>query len=81
MSLIRAAGSPEIITVAEPLAIIPGPAGTQLGRVHGVVVSVALAAGCFPISTVGAPLTMVSGMAGCGTGVGVGAAGWIGAWQ
>ena len=48
-----AAGMPPIMTVAEPLEIIPGPAGTQLGNEHGAVVSVTRAAGLPPIMTVG----------------------------
>ncbi len=81
MSPTRAAGKPPIRTVKEPNEIIPGPAGTQDGRVHGVVMSLTRAAGCPPISTFGCPLTIVSGTGGCATGVGVGAGGWIGAWQ
>ena len=82
MSPMRAAGMLQIMTVAEPLEIIPGPAGTQGGGpVHGMVVSATRAAGMLPIITVGAPLTMASGMGGWGTGVGTGAGGWIGAWQ
>ena len=78
-SLTLAAGRLPIKTVADPLAIIPGPAGTQLGSMQGMVVSVARAAGKFPINTVGWPLTIANGKAGWGTGVGTGAAGWIGA--
>ena len=74
-SLTRAAGMPAIITVAEPLLMMPGPPGTQLGSMHGVDWSVTRAAGLFEIITVGAPLMMVNGNAGCATGVGVGAAG------
>ena len=77
----RAAGIFPISTVAEPLAIIPGPPGTQPGRRHGVVVSITRAAGWLPIRTVGSPFMMVRGNAGCGAGVGVGPGGWIGAWQ
>jgi len=77
----RAAGMPPIITVPDPLAIMPGPAGTQLGSEHGADVSVTRAAGLLPIITVDSPLMMASGRAGCGTGVGTGAAGWMGAWQ
>ena len=79
MSPILAAGRKPIITVAEPLAIMPGPAGTQLGSMHGVVVSLTRAAGRFPMSTVGSPLMIVKGRGGCGTGVGLGDGGWIGA--
>lgn len=79
MSVSRAAGNPPIMTVADPFAIMPGPPGTQLGRVHGAVVSVARAAGEPAISTLACPLTIVKGIGGCGTGVGTGAAGWMGA--
>jgi len=79
MSPARAAGMLPIRTVVEPREIIPGPAGTQLGSVQGVVVSVTRAAGRLPISTVGWPLIIVNGSGGCGTGVGTGAGGWIGA--
>ena len=75
LSLARAAGSIPIMTVAEPLAIMPGPAGVQLASIQGLVVLVAVAAGFPPIITVGTPLTMVNGIGGCGMGVGVGAAG------
>ena len=82
MSPTRAAGSPQIITVADPLPMTPGPPGTQLGSEQGAVMSVDRAAGKPPIFTVTAPGgTMASGNAGCGTGVGTSAAGWIGAWQ
>jgi len=81
MSSTRAAGIPAIFTVAEPLAIIPGPLGTQAGSVHGAVTSVTRAAGILPIITFGAPVTIASGNAGWADGVGTGAGGWIGAWQ
>ena len=69
-------------TVAEPIAIMPGPAGMQAANMHGNVMSVARAAGIPPIMTVGAPGAIICrGIGGCGTGVGVGAGGWIGAWQ
>ena len=71
----RAAGNPPIMTVADPLATMPGPPGTQPGSMQGVVVLVKVAAGCPPISTVGTPLMIVRGRAGWGTGVGVGAGG------
>ena len=45
MSFTRAAGSPPIRTVAEPIATMPGPAGTQDGKTQGVVVLVTRAAG------------------------------------
>ena len=64
MSLTRAAGMPPIITVAEPLLMIPGPAGTQLGNMHGVDWSLTRAAGLFEIITVGVPLMIVNGKAG-----------------
>ena len=75
MSLILAAGMLPISTVAEPLAIMPGPAGTQPGNMQGSVVSVARAAGMLPIKTVGWPLMIASGSAGWGVGVGTGAGG------
>ena len=81
MSFTRAAGKFAIMTFVEPKATIPGPPGTQPGSKHGTVVLVTVAAGRFPIRTVGAPLIMAKGRPGCGTGVGTGAAGWIGAWQ
>jgi hypothetical protein len=80
MSPMRAAGRFAIITVAEPMATMPGPAGTQVGSMHGCDMSVTRAAGTPPIITVGAPGgIMASGSGGCGSGVGVGAGGWIGA--
>jgi hypothetical protein len=77
----RAAGILPIRTVADPLEIIPGPAGTQPASKQGVVMSVTRAAGIFPIRQLGCPLTIASGIGGCGTGVGTRAGGWIGAWQ
>jgi hypothetical protein len=71
----RAAGNPPINTVVEATVIMPGPAGTQPGSMHGEVISVERAAGDPPIITFGWPLTIVRGSGGCGTGVGVGAAG------
>jgi hypothetical protein len=79
MSPIRAAGIFPIKTVSDPFMIMPGPPGTHVGRMHGDVVSVIRAAGMPPINTVGCPLMIGSGRAGCGTGVGTGAGGWIGA--
>ena len=79
ISAILAAGMPPMITVAEPNEIIPGPAGTQPGNMHGTVMSDTLAAGMPPISTLGWPDMMANGNGGCGTGVGVGAGGWMGA--
>ena len=77
----RAAGRLPMSTVADPIAIIPGPAGMHAGSMQGVVMSVILAAGRLPISVFGARLIMVSGNGGCAEGVGTGAGGWIGAWQ
>lgn len=79
MSPTRAAGILPMRTVAEAIIIIPGPPGTHPGNKQGVVWSVMRAAGMLPINTVGSPLMMVSGKAGCGTGVGTGAGGCIGA--
>jgi hypothetical protein len=81
VSLTRAAGMLPIMTVAEPIMIIPGPPGTHGTMVQGAVWSMTRAAGMPPIMTVGHPWMIVSGMPGWGTGVGVGAGGWIGAWQ
>ena len=53
MSPSRAAGRPPMMTVVEPMAIMPGPAGTQGTSMQGRVVSVIRAAGREPISTVG----------------------------
>ena len=64
ISLMRAAGIFSIITVAEPIEIMPGPPGTQLARVQMTVVSVTRAAGAPPIITVPAPLTIAHGMGG-----------------
>lgn len=50
----RAAGIISIITVIDPLAITPGPAGTQTGMMHGWDMSPTRAAGRLSISTVGA---------------------------
>ena len=77
----RAAGRSLIITVAEPLPMMPGPPGTQEGMLQGCVWSVTRAAGWPPMVTLVEPLMMGSGIGGCGAGVGVGAAGCIGAWQ
>lgn len=75
MSFARAAGRPPINTVGDPTEITPGPPGTQLGKEHGAVVSVDLAAGKLLISTFDAPLMIAKGKAGWGTGVGTGADG------
>ena len=45
MSPARAAGLPLITTVADPIATMPGPAGTQLACMHGTVIEVTVAAG------------------------------------
>ena len=74
-SFTRAAGNPPIRTVNEPMTTVPGPAGTQAGKTHGMVVLLTLAAGWLPMSTLNAPVMIGSGRAGCGTGVGVGAGG------
>ena len=45
ISFILAAGKLPINTVADPMATMAGPAGTQAGNVQGVVLLVAVAAG------------------------------------
>lgn len=76
----RAAASFMIVTVAEPLEIMPGPPGAQVGSEHGLDMSDKRAAAAPPMVTVAAPGGMMSrGRAGWGAGVGVGAGGWIGA--
>lgn len=65
-----------IFTVAEPFATIPGPFGTQVGNMHGLVILVTTAACKLLIITVGTHFsTMSMGIGGCGTGVGTGAGG------
>src|SRR5689334_5994851 len=82
MSLLRALGMHTIITVAEPIEMTPGPAGTQLGCMHGSVMLPTVAASLPLIFTVVAVTILISyGLAGWAIGVGTGAAGWIGAWQ
>jgi hypothetical protein len=71
----RAAGKLPIRTVAEPIAIMPGPAGTHPASMQGTVMSETLAAGILDSNTVGCPFTIASGIGGCGIGVGVGAGG------
>jgi len=67
-------------TVIDPTAIMPGPAGMHGGVKHGIVMSETRAAGKLPISTVTAQGgAIISGIAGCGTGVGTGAGGCMGA--
>ena len=77
ISFTLAAGMFPIMTVPDPIAIVPGAA--PQGIEHGDVVSPTRAAGLFSINTVASPFTIDTGTAGCGTGVGTGAAGWIGA--
>lgn len=79
MSFTRAAGLLPMRTVKEPSKTFPGPPGTQPGSMHGVVVLPNVAEGMLPIMTVKTPSMMVRGSAGCGSGVGTGAGGWIGA--
>jgi hypothetical protein len=75
-SPIRAAGSVPVNTVAEPFAIMPGPAGTQGISLHGSVIEVTTAAWRWLIITVAQQATMILCVTqGCGTGVGTGAAG------
>src|SRR2546421_11766097 len=82
MSPFRAAGRLHSMTVKQPSATMPGPAGMHGGSEHGVVCEVIVAAFRLLIITVAAhELTIVSMMQLCGVGVGVGAGGWIGAWQ
>lgn len=72
----RAAPRLSIFTVADPMEIMPGPAGTQLGSEQGADMSVCRAAGLFSIMVEVDPGGMIaSGSAGCATGVGVGNAG------
>src|SRR5262252_1452971 len=81
-SPMRAAGRPPIMTEVEPIAITPGPPGTQGGTRHGPVMLPTTAAGRLLINTVGTVLARIgNGIGGCGTGVGTGAGGWMGAWQ
>lgn len=79
ISLILAAGKPPIITVADPININPGPAGTQGITEQNFVWSVMRAAGEPPINTVNWPVMMGKGNAGCGAGAGTGAGGCMGA--
>jgi hypothetical protein len=75
MSFTLPAGIPPIMTVIEPMATVPGPAGTQPAVRHGTVVLPTLAAGCPPMMTLNAPMIIGSGKPGCGAGVGTGAGG------
>lgn len=80
MSSCRAAGMPQWNTVMEPLTMTPGPLGTQLGSLHGSEMLPTTAACLLLIMTVGTHAEMmVHGSGGCATGVGTGAAGWMGA--
>ena len=53
ISPIRPAGMLPMITVADPIEIIPGPAGTQGTIMHGADISVRRAEGIPLIRTVG----------------------------
>ncbi len=53
MSPWRAAGLPLIITVPEPMATKPGPAGTHGAKVHGTVCDVTVAAARLLMMTFG----------------------------
>ena len=60
MSPSRAAGSMSILTVIEPMEIIPGPAGMQLGRTQGADMSDTRAAGIMSILVVTDPGGMMA---------------------
>lgn len=80
MSSLRAAGRPQKNTDDEPMATSPGPLGTHDGSMHGVDMLPTTAACLLLIMIVGMQmLTMVHGWGGWATGVGTGAAGWMGA--
>ena len=64
MSPILAEGIIIVLTVMDPFVIIPGPPGTQLGKMHGAVLHRAVAAGLFPIMTVGLPSMSAKGRPG-----------------
>ena len=64
ISLIRAAGIMENLTVIEPLATIPGPPGTHPGIMQGIDLHNAVTAGLFAIITVGFPSIIASGSPG-----------------
>lgn len=71
-----------IITLAEHPTSIPGPAGEQDGSLQVSVIPIQMAAFLPSTFTFVEPGDMIfNGNAGWGTGVGTGAAGWIGAWQ
>lgn len=81
-SLTRAAGLLLINTVAEPLEMMPGPPGTQLGKLQVTDWLPTTAAGLLLILTLVEQLLVIArGIAGWATGVGTGAAGWMGEWQ
>ncbi len=65
MSFMRAAGMPQCMTLNEPMAMTPGPLGTQLGSMQ-IVDMLPTTAACSPsIITVGAhAMTIVSGSPG-----------------
>ena len=72
----RAAGLPLIITVPEPMATKPGPAGTHVFKLHGSVCDVTVAAGRLLMMTFGDVFRRIlKGCGGCAAGVGVGAGG------
>ena len=75
MSLIRAAGIIEILTVIDPLVTIPGPPGTQPGIMQGADLQSAVTAGLLATMTVGLPSIITKGIPGCGVGVGTGPGG------
>lgn len=77
-----AAGRPPMVTFVEPFATIPGPAGTHPSNEQDLVWSETLAAAIPLMKTVGHPGGIrARGTGGWGTAVGVGAGGWMGAWQ
>lgn len=72
----RAAILPPVNTVADPIAMMPGPPGIQLGIVQGLVWLVTTAAGRLLMKTVGTVMSTIGcGIGGCGIGVGVGPGG------
>ena len=79
ISLIRAAGIIENLTVIEPFATIPGPPGTHPGIIQGSDLHRAVTAGLFAIITVGFPSINARGSpeSRCWNGP----RGWMGAWQ
>ena len=72
----RAAILPPVKTDVDPIAMIPGPPGTQPGITQGMVWLVTTAANRPLMMTVGTIINMIGiGIGGCGIGVGVGAGG------